>query len=352
MIQDQLVEYVSSQMKLGISRDAIKSALVGVGWQTADVEDTLKKVEGDKTQPAVMAAQPTAMAQKPSVQMGQSMPLGDPLSRLSSPLASFSPSDIVGGTKNTPSQPVRMSDFVSGPAQAQSPAKSFFDKKPASAEREDLGKMMSGASEYPPKAKGGKIMAIIEAVVIVGLAALSGFLYFQNNTLGAKVNLLGGQSSDVTSQVSNLTAQVQTFTASNANLTAQVASLTAENTDLQTSLSFVTIPFAAPSIGSSTPSAAITSVQVNGVLHGGGSVLYFVTTASGVKVYVKNSNSTGISTALAPLLGTNVQLSGTHLLGSALLTVLSINGLPVIQNVSSTASSASSTPSSTPGVRI
>ena len=46
MVQDQLVEYVSSQIKLGISRDAIKSALVGVGWAPLDVEDTLKKVEG------------------------------------------------------------------------------------------------------------------------------------------------------------------------------------------------------------------------------------------------------------------------------------------------------------------
>ena len=46
MVQDQLVEYVSSQLKLGISRDAVKAALTGVGWAPLDVEDTLKKVEG------------------------------------------------------------------------------------------------------------------------------------------------------------------------------------------------------------------------------------------------------------------------------------------------------------------
>jgi uncharacterized protein Smg (DUF494 family) len=45
MVQDSLVEYISSQMKAGISRDAIKASLVGAGWQAADVEDTLKKVE-------------------------------------------------------------------------------------------------------------------------------------------------------------------------------------------------------------------------------------------------------------------------------------------------------------------
>ena len=46
MVQDQLVEYVSSQIKLGISRDAIKSALVGVGWAPLDVEDTLQNAPG------------------------------------------------------------------------------------------------------------------------------------------------------------------------------------------------------------------------------------------------------------------------------------------------------------------
>ena len=328
MIQDQLVEYVSTQMKLGVSRDAIKSALTGVGWQAADVEDTLKKVEGDKAQPAVIAAQPQPMAQKPSVQAVQSMPSNTPLSKSSSPFASFSPSDIVGAAKNAPSQPVRMGDFVSAPAQDST--KKFFDKKPDLAGRGDAGKIMNSASEYPPKGKGGKVMAIIEAVVVIGLAALSGFLYFQNSALSAKVNGLGGQSTDVASQISNLTAQVQAFTASNANLTAQITSLTAENTDLQMNLSFVAVP---PSNSSSTAS---TTAQVNGVLRGGGSALYVVTTSYGVKVYVKNSSDANVSAALAPLVGTTVQLSGTHILGSANLTVLNVNGTALTQNVSST----------------
>ena len=342
MIQDQLVEYVSSQMKLGVSRDAIKSALAGVGWQVADVEDTLKKVEGAAAQPVVMAAQP--MVQKPSVQAAQSIPSGAPLSKPSSPLASFSPSDIVSGAKGIPPQSVRMGDFVSG--SAQSSTKSFFDKTPVSAERGNAGKIMSGASEYPQKAKGGKVMAIIEAVVVVGLAALSGFLYFQNSALSAKVSGLGGQSADVATQISSLTAQIQTFTTSDANLTAQVTTLTAENADLQTNLSFVAIPSAGPS--STALGTTTTTAQVSGVLHGGGSVSYFVTTAYGVKVYVKNSSDTNIIAMLTPLVGTTVQLSGTHLLGSANLTVVSVNGLSgVQQNTSSTALNASSTVSST-----
>ena len=57
MVQDQLVEYISSQLKLGVARDTVKSALVGVGWAQLDVEDTLKKVEGGA---APLSGQPVA----------------------------------------------------------------------------------------------------------------------------------------------------------------------------------------------------------------------------------------------------------------------------------------------------
>jgi hypothetical protein len=323
-----------------------------VGWQAGDVEDTLKKIEGDKAQPAVMAAQQITMAQKPSVQVVQpaSSSAASPISKPSSPFASFSPSDIIGGTKNGLSQPARMND-VASPAQNQT--KNFFDKKSVSTERVDAGKMnnaakmMGGASEYPPKTKGGKVLKIVEAVVIVGLAALSGFLYFQNSALSAKVNGLGGQSTDVASQIANLTAQVQAFTTSDANLNTQVSSLSTENADLQTNLSFVAIPISNPSSTASV--ATTTEAQVSGILHGG-SASYTLTTSYGVKVYVKNSSDVKVSAALAPLVGTNVQLSGTHLVGSANLTVTSVNGVSLLQNVAptTTQSSSSTTTTTTP----
>jgi outer membrane murein-binding lipoprotein Lpp len=352
MIQDQLVEYVSSQMKLGVSRDAIKSALVGVGWQAIDVEDTLKKVEGDKVQPVVAAAQPQPIAQKPSisVQAASSMPSNTPLSKPSSPFASFSPSDIVGGAKNISSQPIRMDSPVSAPAQ-NSAAKSFFNTKPVvSADKNVMAKPISTASEYPPKKKGGHTMTIIEAVGIVILAALSCFLYVQNSTLSAKVNGLSGQSSDVTSQIANLNAQVQTFTASDANLNAQVISLMAVNADLQTNLSFLAV---LPVGSSSAALATTTTATVSGMLSGSSKTSFVLTTAYGVKVYVKNSSDVGVSAALVPLIGATAQLSGTHLVGSANLTVMSVNGNPIVQNVppvtpaSSTSQNVSSTLPST-----
>lgn len=327
MIQDQLVEYVSSQIKLGIARDTIKAALVGAGWQTVDIEDTLKKIEGDKAQPAVVA-QPQPVMQKPIMQTAQpaQSPISNPLAKPSSPFASFSPSDIVGGAKSASSQLVRMSDFVSGPEQDLT--KKIFDKKPE--------KAAVSFVETSPKKGGSKVVPMLEAVVIIGLAALSVFLYLQNNTLGAKVSGLGGKSTDVASQIASLTSQVQSFTASNANLTAQVASLTAENADLQTSMSFFIVPSNASNSASSSPVAA----SISGTLQGGGKLPYVVTTAYGVKLTVKNSSDIKLITMLSPLVGSMIQVAGTHLPGSALVTVTAVNGNPLVQNTSSTSQAA------------
>ena len=65
MIQDQLVDYIATQKKAGVARDAIAAALVGVGWQAADVEDTLKKVEGGAAPMAAQPIQPVQAAVRP-----------------------------------------------------------------------------------------------------------------------------------------------------------------------------------------------------------------------------------------------------------------------------------------------
>ncbi len=338
MIQDSLVEYVSSQMKLGVSRDAVKSALTGVGWSAIDVEDTLKKVESDKAQPAATAQPAAPMTQKPSMlAAAQTMPSGAVTSKPSSPLTSFSPLDIVSDVQSAPAQPERAAGMATG--SPQSPAKNFFGKKTASAGDNKIEKMKmpSGAKEYPPKISGWKIADIIEAVIIVGLAALSGFLYFQNSALSAKVS---GQNAGAASQVSGLTAQVQTLTASNADLKNKVASLTAESADMLTNLAFLAVPVTGVQ-GSSSPASVPTTgtATISGVLQNGARSSYVITTSYGVKVAVKNSSDANVRAALASLIGTTVQVTGTYLQGSALITVTAVNGSALTQNVSSTASS-------------
>ncbi|HEX4104332.1 MAG TPA: hypothetical protein VHZ04_02535 [Candidatus Paceibacterota bacterium] len=353
MVQDSLVEYISSQLKLGVSRETVKAALMGAGWQAADVEDTLKKVEGD-----MKAAAPagTTAGKPASLGMSGGMAAG---------------AGMGGVAKPSDSQSIRVSDLISssGPGSSGSSADSFFTKSaPASAPMgkstapstgpvamggaasmsggtalKSLTKSSDGAktkpidlsgmkkmggTEFPPKGKKpiGLIVTVVLAVVFAGLA---GYLYFENMGLGSQVAALGGQSASVTSQVASLNSQVQALNASNTALAAEDSSLSATDADLLANISFVAVPLDAS--GSAT-----TSVSVSG------SVayikpLYVLTTSYGVTVYVKNSTDAQVIAALKPFLASaassstpgTVTLTGDHAAGSSYLTVTAVNGSPV-----------------------
>ena len=310
MVQDQLVDYISSQMKAGVSREAIKAALVGAGWVAADVEDTFKKVEGvAKTAPPAS----TALA-------GTSPSGASPAS------AAFKPAAMIGGgaVKSGEPQSIRVSDLVSASAAANlsTGAGAGFGKSTSTTKtQQPAGLAVTARMGADPKsAHGGRVMMIIGIVVIIVLGGLAGYLYFQNNNLASQVASLGSQSTGVTSQISSLSGQVQALTASNTALTAAAASLTGQNTDLLTNLSFVAVP-------AGTPSGASSTVSVSGTLTGGKSV-YTLTTAYGVVIYVANAKDAKVSAALAPLLaGTStVELTGTHVAGSQYITVTAVNG--------------------------
>ena len=305
MIQDQLVEYVSSQLKAGVSRDAVKAALTGVGWPAGDVEDTLKKVEG---------------AGKPAAPAGAAVPAGAapagamPMAGMP---ASVKPMSAMPSSTVKPSGPqpqsIRMSDLVSAStAGSVSPLPSVSPKAQSATARP------MNAVAAP---KRGRAMMIVGIVVVVALAGLAGFLYWENNGLAAKVASLGGESANVTSNLSSLNGQVEALTASNTVLTAQEASLTAENADLLNNLSFVAVPVGV------TGASATSTVSVSGALTGGKSS-YVLTTAYGVVIYVSNAKDAKVAAALTPLIGSTstVQLAGTHAAGSQYILVTGVNG--------------------------
>jgi hypothetical protein len=349
MIQDQLVEYINSQLKLGVSRDAIKSALVGVGWQVVDVDDTFKKIDGTNSSP--IQQNPVVQEKVVSSVGSEVQPLQKTVSAQSNVVAqsgvttqsekgssfgSFSPSDIIGSAKASSVKPFIVNDTSAGLNDSK---KSFFDKNAASiaANKTTSEKSINSTSGYVAKNKTGKISALIEGFIIVLLLIFSGYLFFQNQSLSSKINGVGGQSSDLSSQVQNLNSQVQGFTSSNAQLTNQVASLTAENTELQNELSFVVIP-----TGSSTSATATTTVSVSGLLTRPTKTgAYLITTNYGVKVYVQNYKDKNVNLSLGELLGSNVNVSGSHILGSAILEVSTINGTSINAIASSTVASSS-----------
>lgn len=191
MVQDQLVDYISSQMKAGVSREAIKAALVGAGWVAADVEDTFKKVEGvAKTAPPAS----TALA-------GTSPSGASPAS------AAFKPAAMIGGgaVKSGEPQSIRVSDLVSASAAANlsTGAGAGFGKSTSTTKtQQPAGLAVTARMGADPKsAHGGRVMMIIGIVVIIVLGGLAGYLYFQNNNLASQVASLGSQSTGVTSQI-------------------------------------------------------------------------------------------------------------------------------------------------------
>lgn len=325
MVQDQLVEYISSQLKLGVSRDAIRAALVAAGWATADIDDTLKQVESEND-----------AKQAPAVPLGSGSP----------GVGSSS-----GGTETDPAaakasaepKTIRVSDLISaGPA---TPAPPSVPKRPdgnvAGGDGKgkntllSLGAKAKEAKEPPAETVkegkkagwGGRIMLIAGIILIVALGGLAGYLYFQNNGLATKISSLSNVSASVSTKIATLNGNITALNASNTALTAQVQSLTTENSDLMENLSFVALP-PASSTGTSTPAAA--SVSVSGTL-AKNKTSYVLTTQYGVQVYIKNSADKAVAAALAPLAGgtSTVTLAGTHVPGSAYLTVTSVNGSAV-----------------------
>lgn len=321
MVQDQLVDYVSSQMKLGVSRDAIKSALISAGWVSADVEDTIKKVEGNKT------AQPSSQPLGQSFPSGANTSTSKPVS-FSVSATALSSSPIGGSSKSSSGGPegqtIRVSDLVSA---SDSPIGASFDSKlpKGNLNKMNLGKdkPVTQTSYTSPVSsqnqKGGRGMKIGAIFVIIVLAGVSVWLYLENNALSAKIATLGTTSTDVASQLSSLTSQVQSLTASSATLSASVDSLTAANKELTQELSFYALP-------PNTASGVALPITVGGTLSGGGKIPYVLTTVYGAKIYVQNSSDAKIVAVLKPLVGATAQLSGTYIPTSDTMTVTSVNG--------------------------
>jgi cell division protein FtsB len=339
MVQDQLVEYISSQIKLGISRDAIKSALAGVGWAPLDVEDTLKKAEGG-TAPAPL--QPVVSQKTVEPAAGTAA---------SPKFVSFStPGTAASQAKNPEPQTIRVSDLVSSVAPASSMFAQAAPKVISSVGVVGTGKATpvakDQASKGPPtgsftasiapmgqKERKIGLLGIVAIVLIVLLGAFAGYLFFKNGSLDNQLQALSGQNQGV---VQGSLAQIQALNASNTALAAQIASLTSANQDLAKNLSFFVAP--AGSAATSSP------ILVSGILSAGlGKNTYIVTTVYGAKTYVKNSSDTAVAATLQSLLGATVQLSGTYVPGTSNITVISVNGSPISLPPVPTAPTASTT---------
>jgi hypothetical protein len=327
MVQDQLLDYISSQMKLGVSRDAIKSALVTAGWVSADVEDTLKKLEGSGAT-AMQPGSPSSAkpAQSASAMSAAAKPGEPQMIRVS---------DLVSNTSVAPVTSVTTkATMSSGIGMAKNDTTKFAGKISGNTFEAASPAMSSGSSG----GKKGLIMGAIGGIIILGLAGLAWYFYSGNAGLAAQVASLTSDSATVKAQLTTLQSQLD---ASSTGFAAQIATLTDANADLALNLSF----YAAPIDGSSSTAATPLSVTISGWLSGGGKAPYAITTPRGAKIFVLNSADAKIGPQLKPIVGHTVQLAGTYVPGSDEITVSSVTDLTPAPVASTTPATATSTPS-------
>jgi hypothetical protein len=292
MVQEQLTDYISSQMKLGVSRDAIKSALVSAGWVAGDVEDTLKKMEGSTATAAPSTASSVSAATPSSPKDG-----GPEMIRVS---------DLVSSPKSTPTSttPAVTAAKFGGTIKGNSFEAVSNDTKAASVP-------MKGGS------KGTLITEIVGVILILGLGGLAWYFYSGHAALASQVATLNSQSASVTAQLNTLQSQINASSSADAS---QIASLMTANADLALNLSFYAVPVGTPTSTALTP----LPVTITGSISGGGKAPYAVTTTYGTKIFIVNSSDATLGPELKASLGQTAQLSGTYVEGSDEMTVSSI----------------------------
>lgn len=307
MVQDQLVDYIAAQIKSGASREAVRTTLLGVGWQAADIDDSLRKIDdAAATQPSAVASSPVAAA-RPTV--------------VSSPIATAAARPAASSASSASPHVIRMSDLVSSaaaPVERMSVPTSAAKMSAITKNAKITETTFEAAPMSDDGSKKGMVIYGILGVVIVVFGGIAVYLYVQNNSLSSEISSVKSQSTGVTSQVSSLTSQVAALTASDTALAASTAGLASANQELMTELSFyAALPGAAPTT---------TALSVAGSLGVNASKNYFVVASYGGKVFVANSKDAKVAAALAPLVGKSTQLEGTIIPGSETMTVIAVNG--------------------------
>jgi hypothetical protein len=351
MVQDQLVDYISSQIKLGVSREAISAALVSAGWVAMDVADTLKKIDTKTVQtvPVTAAAQTMQTHAQPATAsvspvgamhpataspMGTSplgtmaagakpaTPMTSPIGGMTTTATAVKPMGIATGT--SPASPaggpqmIKVSDLVSTtPSGARPVSSPMIDMKKSPAAAVDMSKFagkISGnnfeAAGAPVK-KGSSGMKVVAVILILIFAGLAGFFYWQNMDLSSKVSSLTNDSQTATTQATTLQAQLDS--AGN-DFSSQVKSLKAANDDLTLNLSFYV----------AQKDATTTAITVGGTLTSSGG-RYAIVTPRAAKIYVVASDLKVLSTIKASA-GQTVVLTGTFVPGTDQMTATSIQG--------------------------
>jgi hypothetical protein len=317
MVQDQLIEYIDSQLKDGVSAETLKATLVGAGWQAVDVDDTMKKVQMAATVSAAAAmpaqtatfAQATAPATKvqPAAQP-QVIRVSDLISSVAKPATTVQVSQA---------KPMQVASAKTDAVIARIATGAAAGSATSSSTRPVAGNV--GGAKKSHAIEVETVLGIL--MVVFGIAAA--FFFFENSNLSGQIASLNGASGGASSQLAALQAQLN---ASTTALDAQISSASADHDALALELSFFAVPPGAPATTTFTAALA-------GTVSGGGKYSYMITTAHGAKIYVANSKDVNVIALLKSLVGTatsspaSVQFSGNYFPGSDAITLTAVNGV-------------------------
>lgn len=339
MANQQLVDYIKQQLQLGVSKEAIKTALSQVGWPEAEVND------------AFIAAQPVAVPAagvevaktgvevkpveqiKPVVQEGAVRPAAAvaaaPVSPTTTPFSSTTRKEVVSPAEFTSPLAKATSPVTGAASSPRAVAKDIFQPKgevvfqprvqlsgggtPAAATAATT--VTTSVSAHPSVFKK-YFLAVVAVVVISALGGGSAYLFLQLRSLKTAAT----EIQTIRASLEQANAQIASLMDEKSSLASQLEITNSEKADLLLNLSFLVAP---------AGEAASAEATVGGIVGTGGKGQYTLTTDRGVVLNIRNSAKPEVARALQPLVGKRVSLRGSYLPGSREITVLEVNGTAV-----------------------
>jgi len=312
MFQSQIAEYAKSQLKLGISRDAIKNALLAAGWQEADIEDSLSSAGGSvkKEEPAAKLQPEPRAAFEPAKEFLPKVNSIEKPGSFSGAKAKIVVSDLTSGPKPDVSL---KADIKKNEPEVRETKNVGKERKPEEAKPMKLGEL--GAPERPRFWKSLILPAVLSAAVL-GFAATATYLYFQNLDLSGRISSIDDGAGAGSANLAEIEGRITA-------LQADVDYFDLENRELWFELAFFVV---LPGV---SPEEISVFTDIGGILHGGTGASHSFTTTHGVELTIGNSGDNGVDEILRPLVGDSILISGTHAPASRIVTVTAVNGTPI-----------------------
>jgi hypothetical protein len=328
MVQDQLVEYINTQLKAGVTADAVRAALVGAGWQAADVDDTMKRVQsgaggGAASQPKAAVA---AQGAGPAV-----IRVSDLVSSSSGPGMTSGKTDaVVSKIAAGGSSPKPLGSTIASTSSSSSPSPS------------------GGVTVLTPaKVKKSHALATesVLGILMILFGAAAIFLFFENRGLSSQIGSLNASSATLSSEIASLQSQLNSSTSA---LTAQVGTASAASAELALELSFYAVP-------PTEPATTTFTSALKGTVVGGGKSPYVIVGVDGAKITVANSKDPHAVALLQPLSGGTTSthtFSGDYVPGVPSITLIAVDGVSVAPPATVPTSTTSTTTSNASGTAV